>query len=189
MDPLSGHVTSYRPPHTGARPGLNQESGLGVGMSPPGGLERTDLTQHPYEQHWLHRAGCGEEGRGPSAWEGSMVSMCYIQTPSPCRDTGYHPFHGQASHSLWRGLKLAGHPLAKALADYSGRASQGLQIQPFSCLANLMVSINFKTHTFPQAPASSAQCSGWRAYRQARRCRCLGQPDSRTGRSCSAGGG
>lgn len=51
-----------------------------------------------------------------------------------CRDTEGLSFQAVCSQSL---------------LDHSRRASQELQLQPFSCSANLIVSINFKTYTFP----------------------------------------
>lgn len=38
---------------------------------------------------------------------------------------------------------------AQSLPGHSRRASRELQPQPFPCSANLIVAINFKTHTFP----------------------------------------
>lgn len=96
---------------------------------------------------------------------------------------GTQALNGRQARASRGGLKPAAQPFAKALAAHSGRERQGLQIQPFSCLANFMVPINFKTHTFPQAPASSAQCSGWRArqgHRPVHRCGRCGQTASRT---------
>lgn len=170
-----------------------QGQGWELGMSPPRGSGENSFNPAPLQtvlaaQSWVWRGKEGALGPGEGPWLPRAASrpLHLLGTQGTIHLTGR-----QATAS-WRGLKPAGQPLAKALADHSGRASQGLQIQPFSCLANLMVPINFKTHTFPQAPASSAQCSGWRArweHRQARRCRCWGQPASRTGRSRSAGGG
>lgn len=63
------------------------------------------------------------------------ASRC-LRRPDPwsCRDTEGPSFQAVCAQSL---------------LDHSRRVSQELQLQPFSCSANLIVSINFKTHTFP----------------------------------------
>lgn len=190
---LHPETTLPVPPRAG--PGLSQEaagSGLGIGMSPPGGVWREQLQPSTPANSTGCRAGCGEEGKGPRSLERVRGFHGLHPDPFTAGTQGTIRLTGRQATASRRGLKPAGQPLAKALAELSGRASQGLQIQPFSCLANLMVPINFKTHTFPQAPASSAQCSRSRArweHRQARRCGRWGQPASRTGRSRSAEGG
>lgn len=88
------------------------------------------------------------------------------QTPSPPRDRV--PFHyvGRRATASWGGLKLAGQPLATRWRISPGE-------QALFMLGQFNVPINFKTHTFSQALASSAQCSVWRALwgcRQVHRC-------------------
>ena len=157
-------------------PGIEPESPAlqadSLPSEPPGkpsGLEKTDSSQHLRKQHCLQSCLLRDREGAPSfqrdLWLSEPLHLLGTQ--------GTHALNGRQATASWGGPKPTRQPFAKVLADHSGRASQGLQIQPFSCLANLMVPINFKTHTFPQAPASSAQCPGWRArwgHRRAHRC-------------------
>lgn len=129
----------------------------------PRGLGRADSTQHPANCIVFTEMGIEREGREPQFLEeGVLLGGFHVlrQTPSPPRDTGCPSIKWTVKH------RLLGRPEAgwTAPGRSLGRASQGLQIQPFSCLANLMVPISFKTHTFPQALASSAQRAVWRGF-------------------------
>lgn len=154
-------------PQAGTEPGLTQEapeSGWGV-CEPTLWVWREQTQPNTHLSIIIYtELGAERTGRRPSSWRAALISTCHLQTPSPPRDTRY-PSIKQAGKPQPPG-GARGH--WAALCQGAGRSFQ--ESKPRAAdpalfmLGQFNGPINFKTHTFPQAPASSAQCSGQSAH-------------------------
>lgn len=179
-------MTTRRPPQDGARPGCTQRP-LGQGevcaWALPRGLQKQGQLNTP-----ANRVVCTELGVGGG--KGTPVPA-WLPRAAPTLS----PPGGAGCPSIaWAGRSQPpGEAWSRPASPWpsAGRSfrttSQGLQIQPFSRSANLMIPISFKTHTFPPAPACSAKREGWSAL-GAHRGRCEARQVLRPGR-CTHGSG